>query len=119
MGGVPAVLHICDLAPTRDIAQITDALRKRQALLSTMQSRVLGFDSFKQHYENDAFFGDIWKRCMIAPFKEYVMQEGFLFRGNKLCISDCSLHAMIITEELAGGLGGQFEVDKTMSTICG
>ena len=39
--------------------KVADALSRKHSLLSTMQVRVLGFDSFKELYIDDPYFGDV------------------------------------------------------------
>ena len=55
-----------------------------------MQVQVVGFDVLKELYEEDADFGEIWKLCTDKPFKDLVRMDGFLFKGNTLCIPSCS-----------------------------
>ena len=98
--------------------KVADALSRRHSLLSTMQVRVLGFDYFKDLYADDPSFGDIWRKCKTGPFQQFLVMEGFLFKGNRLCIPQWSLRESIIIESHAGGLAGHFRVDKTMALLC-
>ena len=50
----------------------------------------------KELYEEDADFGEIWKVCTDKPFKGFVRVNGFLFKGNTLCISSCSMRLSIL-----------------------
>ena len=43
--------------------QIADVLSRRSLLLTTMVVTVKGFDSFKDFYPNDPFFGSICNDC--------------------------------------------------------
>ena len=45
------------------------------------------------------------------------MQDGFLFRANKLCIPDCSVRLLLLQEAHAGGLMGHFGANKTESVL--
>ena len=69
---------------------VADALSRRHALVTSMQVQVVGFDVLKELYEEDADFGEIWKFCTDKPFKDLVRMDGFLFKGNTLCIPSCS-----------------------------
>ena len=97
--------------------KVADALSRRHALLSTMQVQVVGFEILKELYGDDPEFSVIWEKCQGQPYQRFVMQNGFLFRDNRLCIPKCSLRESIIMEGHAGGLAGHFGVDKTVSWL--
>ena len=42
---------------------VADALSRKHSLLSAMEVKVVGFDTFKDLYENDVDFGSIWQNC--------------------------------------------------------
>ena len=94
---------------------VADALSRRHALVTSIQVQVVGFDVLKQLYEEDADFGEIWKVCADKPFKGFVRMEGFLFKGNTLCIPSCSLRLSILDELHGGKLGGHFGEAKTLA----
>uniref|UniRef100_A0A2N9GDV0 RNA-directed DNA polymerase n=1 Tax=Fagus sylvatica TaxID=28930 RepID=A0A2N9GDV0_FAGSY len=78
--------------------QVADALSRRHSLLSTMEVQVLGFEVLKELYKNDPDFGNVWESCSKGSFNHFLVQEGFLFKNNKLCIPQCSLRRAIIQE---------------------
>ena len=39
---------------------VADALSRKHSLLSAMEVKVVGFETFKDLYENDVDFGSIW-----------------------------------------------------------
>ncbi|CAL2257294.1 unnamed protein product [Prunus armeniaca] len=96
--------------------QVADALSRRHSCLSTMQTKVLGFEVIKELYEDDPFFKEIWSECSIRPRGPYLLQNGFLFKGVRLCL-ECSLREAIIMEAHGGGLGGHFGRDKTLALV--
>lgn len=49
--------------------------------------------------------------------QDYHIHDGYLFKGSKLCILDCSLQLWIIEERHGGGLGGHFGCDKTIDLV--
>ena len=96
---------------------VADALSRRHALVTSMQVQVVGFDVLKELYEEDADFGEIWKLCTDKPFKDFVRMDGFLFKGNTLCIPSCSLRLSILDESHGGTLGGHFGEAKTLALV--
>ena len=96
---------------------VADALSRRHALVTSMQVQVVGFDVLKELYEEDADFGEIWKVCADKPFKDFVRMDGFLFKGNTLCIPSCSLRLSILDELHGGTLGGHFGEAKTLALV--
>ena len=71
----------------------------------------------KELYEEDADFGEIWKVCTDKPFKDFVRMDGFLFKGNTLCIPSCSLRLSILDELHGGTLGRHFGEAKTLAIV--
>lgn len=52
---------------------VVDALNRRSHLLTVIKSEIIDFDSIKELYPNEYYFGDIWEKCNSNKF-----QEGFL-----------------------------------------
>ncbi|WVZ93706.1 hypothetical protein U9M48_039666 [Paspalum notatum var. saurae] len=64
-------------------------------------------------YVNDADFKDVLIHCMHGrPWGQFHMQDGFLFRANKLCIPASSVRLLLLQEAHGGGLMGHFGVYK-------
>ncbi|XP_071704931.1 uncharacterized protein [Rutidosis leptorrhynchoides] len=97
--------------------QVADALSRRHLLLSTLHVKIMGFDTWKSLYSDDTDFKDIWLKCHVTPFGSYSLQEGFLFRGSRLCVPNSSLRDSIILESHAGGMAGHFGMNKTLSLV--
>ena len=96
---------------------VADALSRKHALVTSMQVQVVGFDVLKELYKEDADFGEIWKVCTDKPFKGFVRVDGFLFKGNTLCIPSCSLRLSILDELHGGALGRHFGEAKTLALV--
>jgi RNase H-like domain found in reverse transcriptase len=71
--------------------QVVDALSRRHSLLSTMKVNVLGFEVIMELYVDDEFFGKIKAECAKGPYKEFMVNDRYLFYGNRLCIPNYSL----------------------------
>jgi hypothetical protein len=97
--------------------QVADALSRRHSLLNTMQVQVVGFEVVKQLYKDDPDFGCAWKKCSNGPNNYFLLQDGFLFKNNHLCIPQYSLREAIIKEAHGGGLAGHFVKDKTLALV--
>lgn len=54
----------------------------RHLLLSILDVRVFGFQLMKNHYDEDEDMSRIIKECSSGPYRDFTVQEGFLFKGN-------------------------------------
>ena len=93
---------------------VVDSLSRKHALLTSMQVKVVRFEMVKELYEKGADFGEIWKMCDEKPFKEFMRVDGFLFKGNTLCLQSYSLRLSIL-DKLHGG--GHFGEAKTLALV--
>nr|XP_016480216.1 PREDICTED: uncharacterized protein LOC107801400 [Nicotiana tabacum] len=96
---------------------VADALSRRYVLVSTLTSKLMGFDQIKGLYANDVDFGKIFADCKLGPFERFNLQDGFFFKENKLCIPNYSLRKVFVREAHCGGLMGHFGVPKTLDIL--
>ncbi|TXG46596.1 hypothetical protein EZV62_027896 [Acer yangbiense] len=68
-----------------------------------MTVRVPGFDSFREMFDSDPYFSGVIAAARTGENSEFLLVDGFLFRGNQLCIPDCSLRLQIIKESHGEG----------------
>jgi len=73
-----------------------DALSRRCLLLSTLQSKVLGFECVKDMYAQDEDFKVILEKCSGHAHGPFHLEKGFLFKGNQLCIPKCGFRELLI-----------------------
>ncbi|KAJ0589753.1 putative nucleotidyltransferase, Ribonuclease H [Helianthus annuus] len=96
---------------------VADALSRRRALVTSLKVQVEGFDIFRHLYQDDPDFSEAWVGCQNATSTEYIIHDGFLFQGCRLCVPRCSLRDAIILESHQGGLAGHFGRDKTLKLV--
>lgn len=78
--------------------KVADALSRRSSLLVTMRNEVVGFDTIRDLLSTDPYFGPIIQDVEEGRNTDYVLHEGFLFKGNQLCVPNGSLRLKIIQE---------------------
>ena len=81
-----------------------------------MRTKVLGFDSFHDILSIDPFFSGVLDNIGAGNHSEFHVQDGFLFKGNQLCVLDSRLRLKIIKEMHDEGHVGR---DKTFASITG
>lgn len=86
------------------------ALSRRYVLLTSLQTKLLGFEMFKDSYANDANFSQIWNACDKSVFSDYYRHVDFLFEKEKLYVSICFVHELLLKETHKGCLIGHFDV---------
>uniref|UniRef100_A0A2N9IMT1 Reverse transcriptase zinc-binding domain-containing protein n=1 Tax=Fagus sylvatica TaxID=28930 RepID=A0A2N9IMT1_FAGSY len=84
-----------------------DALSRRVTLLSMMSTKVTGFERLRDEYKSCPDFGKLHATLSSAPhptIENYTIQDGYLFKANKLCIPRTSVRDFLVWELHAGGL---------------
>lgn len=94
--------------------KVADALSRRSSLLTMMHSEVLGFETFRELLLTDPYFSEIMRAVQSGEKSEFLLHQGFLFKGTQLCIPECSLRAKIIRELHNEGHMGR---DKTLHLV--
>ena len=94
--------------------RVVDALSRWASLLITMQTKVLGFGLFRELLSSDPYFGPIIDDVVTKKRFDFLIHDGFLFKGNQLCIPDSSLRLRVIQELHNEGHIGR---DKTMKLV--
>lgn len=96
---------------------VADALSRRYALLGVLNFRLLGFELIKEHYKGDVDFATLIEDCSKGAVGSYILQDGFLFKGNKLCLPKCSIRELVVREAHGGGIAGHFGIAKTLAIL--
>ncbi|KAF8092703.1 hypothetical protein N665_0403s0011 [Sinapis alba] len=94
--------------------RVADSLSRRHSLLATLHTSVLGFATFSDLYESDVYFGKILLEVQSQARDDYKLVDGFLFRGDRLCVPSCSLRLKIIDELHKEGHVGR---DRTLQLV--
>lgn len=94
--------------------RVADALSRQNCLLTTMHTSVSGFATFTELYDSDPFFARIFAETKQGLHDDYSIQDGFLFRGLRLCVPECSLRLKIVTELHNEGHVGR---DRTLHLV--
>lgn len=80
--------------------------------LSKMFTVVIDFERIKNDYDTCPNFNEVymvWKDETTPEIDGYILQDGFLFLGRKLCIPHTSLREFLVWELHASGLARHFE----------
>ena len=103
--------------------KVVDALSRKCLLLQEFRVKTLGFADLKNMYTDDPDFGEAYEVAEnpvlrdSSKWGEYMIQEGFLFKGNQLCIPKFSMRENLLKEKHSGGLAGHFSHDKTFAKL--
>jgi hypothetical protein len=99
--------------------KVADALSRKCLLLQEFRVKTLGFENLRDMYEGDTNFAEAYEATENPflrdriPWTDYMIQNGLLFRGNQLCIPNCSMRENLLKEKHSGGLARHFGHDKT------
>eukprot|EP00257_Ricinus_communis_P019164 XP_015578077.1 uncharacterized protein LOC107261676 [Ricinus communis] len=92
---------------------VADALSRRSYLLSMVDAKILGVEQLKEYYKDDP---DLSSE-MESPTSQFVRQEGYLFKGNKLYVPRSGVRELLVREVHSGGLAGHFRIQKTLDIL--
>lgn len=94
--------------------RVADALSRRVCLINDMHVAVPGFAEFPSMYATDLFFGPIVHNLSTGPVDGYCLINGFLFKGVRLCVPECSLRGLLVSEIHGYGQAGR---DRTVDMV--
>ena len=100
--------------------KVVDALSRRIMILVAMSAEVTEFERLKEEYESCSDFGEIYVTLRDGSVREidnFLLQDRYLFRFRRLCISRTSFRGFLSWEIHAGGLVGHFGQNKTIETV--
>jgi len=77
----------------------------------------MGFEHLKSLYTNDEDFGALYSSYQKHPKEDFFAQDGYLFKGTRLCIPKSGSRELLIREVHAGSLVGHFGENKTLTLL--
>lgn len=86
---------------------MADALSRRAMLIKDLRVVVPGLHLLTDQYPLDPLFGPIWDSLCSSTSADYVVLEGLLFRGTRLCIPSGSLCLLLVLELHNAGHAGR------------
>ena len=76
---------------------VVDALSRRYTLLTSLHTKLLGFELIKELYVSDADFGQIWAACAESGYADFYRHDGYLFKKDRLCVPKSSVRVYWVT----------------------
>ena len=99
---------------------VADALSHRYVFITSLQSKLLGFELIKEQYCSGDYFKLIVERCSEGEVVDgFHMEDGFLYKTGRLCIPYGSVRELFVREAHAGGLSGHFGEKRTLELLKG
>jgi hypothetical protein len=96
---------------------IADAL-SRYTMLSQLDHKFFDLESIKELYATAVDFKDAYENCREGrTWNKYVLQDGLLYRANKLCVPTISIRLLFLQEAHRCALMGHFGVKKTEDVL--
>ena len=94
--------------------RVADALSRRSNLLVSMRVGVPGLDVLMEQLTVDPYFSVVLQGVQSGQRSDFLVHDGFLFKGNQLCVPDSSLRLQIIKELHGEGHVGR---DRTLQLV--
>lgn len=96
---------------------IADALSRKYNLLSVVNGKIFGFGMMKDQYQHYSDFVKLYQSCQSNPQGLFSVQQGLIFRANKLYIPKLPLRTLLVKEVHEGSLAGHFGIQKTLDML--
>lgn len=103
--------------------KVANALSKRNLVVQTIQLESTGIHAIKDQYVEDENFKEPYQSCKAmtgrynTDFCDFLIQDGFFFKGSLLRIPRGSVRENIIQEKHCGSMASHFGIDKTLDLV--
>ncbi|GMQ07457.1 hypothetical protein CsSME_00051635 [Camellia sinensis var. sinensis] len=74
-------------------------------------------DLLPENYASDPIFSKVLNDLENANGRDYTLINGYLRKGNQLCLPEGSPRQLVMQELHSGRLGGHFGQDKTEALV--
>ena len=101
----------------RSMNIVDDALSRRYALISILNTRLMGFELIVELYEKDPYVAKIYEECTKGAKEGYFQYEAFLFNARQLCIPFGSIRELLVREAHIGDLVGHFGEKRMLEAL--
>jgi hypothetical protein len=82
-------------------------------MLSQLDHNFFSLGSINELYATDVDFEDAYENYGEGrTWNKYVLQDGLLYRANKLCVPASSVHLLFLQKAHGDGLMGHFGMKK-------
>jgi len=85
--------------------------------LFQLKTCVLGFKHLETLYAHDEHFRELYEGCKQKQREDYLLKNGYLFSGTRLCVLWCGTRELLIREVYKGALVGQYRENKMTSML--
>ena len=92
-------------------------LSPRYVLISTLNTKLCGFEHIKELYADDHEFSVEYQACEKTVVSKCFRLDGYLFRENNLCAPNYSLTDLLVKESYGRRLVGHFGAVKTLAIL--
>jgi len=106
--------HFTSKHKSKKLNQGADPLSRRHILLFQFDACILGFEHLKGLYAIDEEFGELFAACLKHPKDDFLIHDGYLFKGTRLCVPKSGTRELIVREVHGGSLAGHYGENKTL-----
>ena len=89
--------------------KVAYALSRRSCLLTIMQIKILGVDLFHELLADDSYFGPIVSNITTGKLADFILQDMFLFKGNRFCVPKGNLTSRLLRSCMTNSIWGAIE----------